>query len=143
MVCLGVLFGVTRHHWGAAMGCSRWLVIWPMTLASFHGLFLIFVIAYLALAFLNNYSLIRFWKRVLEFIFIVIFFNFYVAWMIWGNVVAYRLARDCKYVDGANVVHRLVLAFVVLGYIAFAIWTLLACGTMLGLVANMLGKMVR
>jgi len=141
-VFLAVLYGVGRRNWTPAINCNRRMVIWVYVLASFHAFCLLLNILYILLA-LGSLERMRTWKPRLEFVFVGILFNFWIAWMIWGNIIIYKEAHHCKYDVGALPVFRLMLAFVVIGYLGFLIYACLACGTMMGLITKSIGQFGR
>jgi hypothetical protein len=72
-VFLAVLYGVAGNNYTPAINCSYRMLVWCFVLATFHAFFLLFNLGYLALAFLG-WALLRFWKPILEAIFVLLFF---------------------------------------------------------------------
>jgi hypothetical protein len=111
------------------------MIVWVFVLGAFHALCFLVSILYLLAAILR-YETIRKVKPACDFILVTILFNFWIAWMIWGNIIIYKQANQCKNVQGADVVHRLMLAFVVIGYLGFLVYGCLALGTMCALIGR-------
>jgi hypothetical protein len=138
-VLTGVLFGVTGQHIYESRDCNWHMFMWPLVLGAFHFFLLLCSLIYICAA-MRPYPQVKKTKGCLDFLACSILFNFWVAWMVWGNIIIYKKAWHCRHDVDALPVFRLVLGFVVIGYIGWALYLCLACNLMLGMLGKMAGR---
>jgi hypothetical protein len=63
--------------------------MWPLVLGAFHFFLLLLSLAYIGLALLP-YERLKGIKAGFDLCSCGVLFNFWVAWMIWGNIIIYK-----------------------------------------------------
>lgn len=138
-LCTGLLFGITGNNIWESRSCSWHLFMWPLVLGALHFFLLLYYIVYLVCALLLPFPAIRVAKRSMDTFYCLFPLTFYVAWLVWGNIIVFKKAWGCRYEPNAQHVFRLMLAWIVLGWILWALYLCAGCCMFCGL----LGKMAK
>jgi len=97
LVLVGVLFGVTGHHYHPTKSCSWHLMMWPFVLGAFHFFLVLFFIGYLVASLILAYRRLKFVRWVMNLLALGLFLNFWIAWLVYGNIIIYKRAWGCRY----------------------------------------------
>jgi len=97
-VFLGVIFGLTKHHYEAGRDCSYDMVVWLYVMAAYHALIVVFALCYFVFSFLPCKMSTT--KTLME-LFGLLLFAFHISWLIYGNILVYNGVYHCRYYAGA------------------------------------------
>lgn len=100
--------------------------MWPLVLGALHFFLFLYYLLYIFAAMLP-YPRVKTVKKAMDGFYCLFPFQFYVAWLVWGNIIVYYMARPCRFVTGAGTVYRLVFAWIIMGYLLWAIYLCGAC----------------
>ena len=118
---LGVIYGVTNNHEDGAWACLRDMVIWLYVFAGYLAAQFVYDLYY-TIVFGYCKRSTEVCRCISDLTMTLVLYGFGLAWFIWGNILLYHPAWDCRntYDDSARIVFRLFFSFVVIGYVFWA-----------------------
>lgn len=124
-IFVGVIFGLLEANYDDAMECSQDMVTWLYVMGGYYGVWMLQAVVTIVVVCVSSNPPKS--KSILDLLGFILF-TFYIAWLIYGNILVYNDANICRDGrDGAQKLWKLMLAIIIIGYLGMFLCCCILC----------------